>query len=113
MLNKEPVGSLLDKEPIGRLVHKKFETAYKLTCQVIDKDTSITKLKKKYLKQTAKRLCKIEIEAEVNRRIDLKGMIQADIESRALNKQPIGICRCDSNNTYCFCVDPFNKYIRI
>lgn len=100
---------MLNKEPAIRLVNKKFETAYKLTCDVIDKDTSITKLKKKYLKQTAKRLCKIEIEAEVNRRIDLKGMIQADIESREMR----GICRCDSNNTYCFCVDPFNNYIKI
>ena len=100
---------MFNKEPTGRLLDKKLETAYKLTCSVIDKDPCISKLKKKYLKETAKRLCKIEIEAEANRRIDLKGMIQADIESRAMR----GICKCDINNTYCFCVDPFNKYIKI
>jgi len=87
----------------------KINEAYNITCNVIDNDSSISKLKKKYLRKEAKKLCTIGVQLEYNRRMDIRGMIEADIESRELR----GKCKCDSKNIYCFCVDPFNKYIRI
>ena len=65
-----------------------FETSYQLTCQEIDRRGG-NPTRKRLLKKSARRLTEIEFAYEMNRKIDLKGMIKEDIRSRKLREKPI------------------------
>jgi len=117
-----------------------FNNSYALTCQEIDRRGG-TPTRKRLLKETAKRLTELEFAKEMNRRIDLKGMIREDIRSRKLREKPLTPrkkkqidfdelmaeldellekpkpiqlpkCRCPPENIMCFCVDKNNRFIR-
>ncbi len=103
--------SRIDKVIRDKL-QKQIDDSHTICCKRIDADPILTPIKKRYLKKASYKLCKHEILVEHNRILDLRGMIEADLESRALNKEPIGnMCRCDVGNTYCFCVDSKNNWI--
>ena len=94
---------------IRNKLQKQIDNSHTICCKRIDADPSLTPIKKRYLKKTSYKLCKHEILVEHNRILDLRGMIEADLESRALRD----VCRCAVGNIYCFCVDYRNKWIKI
>lgn len=114
-----------------------FETSYQLTCQEIDRRGG-NPTRKRLLKKSARRLTEIEFAYEMNRKIDLKGMIKEDIRSRKLREKPITPkkkidfdelmqeldalleqpkiqekpkCYCTPDCIMCFCVDKNNRFI--
>jgi len=99
---------------IRKKLEKQIEDSHNIVCKRIDADPTLTPIKKRYLKKTSYKLCKHEIFVEHNRLLDLRGMIEADVESRALRDMPLppkDICKCIEGNIYCFCVDTKNKWL--
>lgn len=94
---------------IRNKLKKQIDDSHTICCKRIDADPILTPIKKRYLKKASYKLCKHEILVEHNRILDLRGMIEADLESRVFNKEPI--CRCAVGNIYCFCIDARNKWI--
>jgi len=88
-------------------LQKQIDNSHTIVVKRIDNDPTLTAIKKRYLKRASHKLCKHEILVEHNRILDLRGMIEADLESRALRD----VCRCAVGNIYCFCVDYKNKWI--
>jgi len=89
-----------------------IEKSHELVCARINADPNLSKLKKKYLCNASLKLCEIEYCVQVNRKLDLRGMIEEDILSRKLRQLPISLCRCSKSNRYCFCVDLKNRWLR-
>lgn len=95
-------------------LESKINQSYKLTCIRIDRDTNSSTTKKRLLKKTAYRLCRLEVMAECNRILDCRGMIEADIESRRYREFENSkcMCRCKDGSPFCFCVTTKNEWIR-
>ena len=115
-------------------LQSKIDQSHNIACIRIENDPTLSRLKKRYLKETSYRLCRIEVMREQNRLIDLKGMVENDILSRRMrdyykyediNKEldlllpkrlktrSLPKCYCVDKKGYCFCVDKFNKWIRL
>lgn len=101
-------------------LQSKIDQSHNIACIRIENDPTLSRLKKRYLKETSYRLCRIEVMREQNRLIDLKGMVENDILSRRMrdyyNKELdllLPKCYCVDKKGYCFCVDKFNKWIRL
>lgn len=92
-------------------LQSKIDQSHNIACIRIENDPTLSRLKKRYLKETSYRLCRIEVMREQNRLIDLKGMVENDILSRRMRELPK--CYCVDKKGYCFCVDKFNKWIRL
>lgn len=88
-------------------VVEKLEKEYK-NCVKNIKNSNNTRIRKKLLIASADRYYKMALMIEMNRKIDLKGMIEEDLRSRQL--RDYNPCRC---KFLCFCIDPAtNKWLR-